>query len=88
MSELIKKHLLFIIALIAHLLVSLTMCVLSWISWSNETGVGSDAEERKTKCLWNAIAWSVSLVVMLLFVYLTFYTQLLSNNYSQVSKTD
>lgn len=81
MSELIKKHFtkknLFIIALIAHLVVSLAMCVVSWISWSNETGVGADAEKRKTNCLVNAIAWSVSLFVMLLFAYLTFNTQLL-----------
>ena len=77
MLELIQKHPLFMIALIAHLLVSLAMCVLSWISWSNETGVGSVAEERKTKCLWNAIAWTVSLVVIILCLFLIYSTNLL-----------
>ena len=66
MFEIIRKHPIFMGALLAHLAVSIAMCVLSWYSYSNETGVGSDAEARKTKCLVNAITWSVSLVVIIL----------------------
>lgn len=77
MFELIQKHPVFMSLLIAHLVVSLTMCILSWIWWSNETGVSADAEERKTKCLANAITWSVSLVVIIFCLFLIYSTNLL-----------
>jgi nicotinamide riboside transporter PnuC len=66
MLEIIKKHPIFMSALLAHLVVSAVFCGLSWYHWSNETGIGSDAEARQTKCLVNSIAWTVSLVVIIL----------------------
>jgi hypothetical protein len=68
----------FIIALIVHLIVSITLCVLSWMSWSDESGVGSEAEARKTKCFWNAMAWTASLAVIALFMCFVFATKLLA----------
>jgi len=77
MLELIQKHPLFMIALIAHLLVSLAMCVLSWIHFSNEKGVTSDEKDRQGRSLGNAIAWSVSVVVIIICLFLIYSTNLL-----------